>query len=373
MKILSLNYEFPPLGGGAGYVTKAINKILVGKGIHVDLVTMHYNGLKETEIVDGVRVYRIKSLRKKLETCQTPEMLSFVFAAAFFVLKLTAFSGYDLVHSHFAIPTGIIAYLLKKKRNLKYIISVHGSDVPGYNPDRFTFEHRFTRSLLRLIMKNSSMVVPLSYYLKNLIECNISSGLPMRIITNGIEPDAFSVAADRKNMILMTGRLLPRKGFQYALLALEDVLLPGWEVHIAGDGPYRVRLEELAKKSRCKIIFHGWLDRGSQKLKRLYEESKIFILPSEVENAPISLLEGMNAGLAVITTNAAGCSEIAEDAALFVNPRDAGGIKKALLKLAGDEALIRKMGDRARARTRERFSWETITERYIDLYKEVIG
>lgn len=373
MNILSLNYEFPPLGGGGGYVTKAINETLVKKGFSVDLITMHYRGLKREEVINGVRVFRVRSLRKKQETCETAEMMTYVVSAIPFAMRLTKKNSYDLIHSHFVIPTSPIAYVLKKFRGLNYIITVHGSDIPGYNPDRFKFEHKFTTPFLRPIMKNAGMIIPLSGYLKDLIEGNISSDLPLTVIPNGMEPDRFRIDLPRLNRMLMTGRLLPRKGFQHTLEALKDVSLPGWEIHIAGDGPYRKRLETLARESKNKIIFHGWLPKDSEELRDLYERSKIFILPSDVENAPIALLEAMNAGLAVITTNTTGCKEVAGDSGLLVNPRDTAGIKTAILKLVRDDGLIKEMGEKARRRSIECFSWDSIVDRYIEMYKMCAG
>ena len=170
----------------------------------------------------------------------------------------------------------------------------------------------------------------------------------------------------------MTGRLLPRKGFQYALEAMKDVLLPGWEIHIAGDGPYRDQLEMLSKESKNKVVFHGWLSKDSQELKDLYEHSKIFILPSDVENSPISILEAMNAGLAVITTNTTGCLEVAGDSALLVNPRDVANIKEVTLKLIHDNDLLREYGQKARQRSIEHFSWDKIVNRYIAIYNAAV-
>ncbi|MCK5013981.1 MAG: glycosyltransferase family 4 protein [Candidatus Omnitrophica bacterium] len=370
MHILSLNYEFPPLGGGGGYVTKAINERLAKKGFKVDLVTTHYSGLKYEEVLNGARIFRVKSIRKKQATCETPEMLSFVLSAIPFVLDLTKKNKYDVIHCHFAIPTGIVAYTVSKLRGLNYVVTAHGSDVPGHNPHRFTLEHKFTKPLLNMIMKRAKTVVTPSQNLRDSIHRKICADLPIKIIPNGIESDMFSLEKQRNNWILMSGRLLELKGFQYVLAALKDTPLFDWEIHLAGDGPYREKLEALAKEVNTKIVFHGWLPKGSEELKDLYEHSKIFILPSVVENAPISLLEAMNAELAVITTKKTGCQEIAGDSALLVDPHDVDGIKDAILKLAGDENLIKNYGEKARKHSIERFSWNSIVDNYLNVYKE---
>ena len=168
MRILMLNYEYPPLGGGAGPMSKELAENLVKKGHDVDFVTMKYGDWKKEEIINGVRVFRVPCIRQKMATCSTFEMFTYVLSAIKVTLKLTKRKKYDVVHSHFIIPTGIVAYVLKKVRGLDYVISVHGSDVPGYNPDRFGLMHKVTKPLLKLIVRNSKMTVPLSKYSSSL-------------------------------------------------------------------------------------------------------------------------------------------------------------------------------------------------------------
>lgn len=366
-----MNYEFPPLGGGAGDATKTMARALVSRGLTVDVVTMGARGLKPQEIVDGVSVYRVKSLRKKKETAETIEMISFVLAAIPVVLKLTKKNKYDLVHSHFIIPTSILAYILKKIRKLPYLVTVHGSDVPGYNPDRFTFEHLFSRPFLKLIVKDAAVVIPLSDYLKGLIERNISSRCKLKVLSNGIDPNRFSTAAVKNNWLLLSGRHLKRKGFQYLFKAAESLELKGWEIHVAGDGPYRANLVEAAKSVKVKVVFHGWLDKNSTELKTLYEKSKIFVMPSKAENSPISLLEAMNAALAIITANTTGCKEAVGDTALLVSPEDPDQIKECVSRLVQDQALIERLSLAARQRAREKFSLDQVIDSYLEIYKRI--
>lgn len=336
----------------------------------MDLVTTHYRGLKYEEIINGTRIFRIKSLRKRQETCETLEMASFILSAIPFILKLTKKNKYNLIHCHFAIPTGIIAYIVKKLSGLDYIITTHGSDIPGYNPERFQLEHKFTKPLLKSIMKKAKAVIAPSEYLKGLIEKNVCPGTVITVIPNGIKPNMFSVDKQKNNWILMSGRLLERKGFQYALKALKDISLPAWEVHIAGDGPHRNELERLAKEIKNKVVFHGWLHRGHAELKNLYECSKVFILPSEAENASIALLEAMNAELAIVTANTTGCCETVGNTALLVNPRDTNGIKDAILQLTQNNSLIKELGQKARKRSIENYSWDDIIDEYTKICNE---
>ena len=115
MRILMLNYEFPPLGGGASPVSYEIAKGLVELGHSVDVVTMGFKGLPSFECIDGINVYRVRCLRSKKEICKSYEMLSYVISAKLFLGRFLKKHKYDICHCHFIIPTGIVALWVKKK------------------------------------------------------------------------------------------------------------------------------------------------------------------------------------------------------------------------------------------------------------------
>ena len=368
MRILMLNYEYPPLGGGAGPMSKELAENLVKRGNEVDFVTMKYGDWKKDEVINGVHVYRVPCIRQKMATCSTPEMLTYVLSAIKFTLKLTRQKKYDIVHSHFIIPTGIVAYVLKKRRNLDYLISVHGSDVPGYNPDRFGLMHKVTKPLLKLIVRNSKVTVPLSKYLESLIVKNILPDANLKMIPNGIDLDLFDDRM-KKKWIFMSGRLLRRKGFQHVFAALKKVDAPGWEVHITGDGPMRQELESIAKDLKIKVIFHGWLD-DKKDVYKLYEQSSIYCLPSSNENASIALLEAMLSGNAVLTANDTGCVETVGDAGLMVDFGDVDGIADALTKLVGDDDYRTGLGKKGQKRVKDCYGWKNIVDEYERLFGE---
>ena len=367
MKILMLNYEFPPLGGGASPVTYNLARQLVSQGHEIDVVTMHYRELKREEIINGIHVYRVACLRSKKEICYTVEMLTYVISASIFTIRLTRRKRYDIAHCHFIIPTGIIGYLLKKVRGLPYVITSHGSDVQGYNPERFSLQHKIVRPVWKVIVKNAERVVAVSSYFKGLILKSIIMD-NISVIHNGqhIMPQ---VSVKKEDKILLVSRILKRKGFQYFLDALDGFDLKGWEVNIVGDGPY---LGELINKSEdlgLKVNFLGF--KTGKELDELYRKSSIFIFPSTHESFGMVLTEAMATDCAIITTNVSGCEEVIGDAGLLVRPGCSEDIKEALLKLIGDQQLRDELGRKARERVKQ-FSWENIASKYNNVYEEVL-
>jgi len=368
MRILVLNYEYPPLGGGGAPVCRELCRRFAKCGHTVDVVTMGFRGLPACEEADGVRVLRVPALRKRQATCETHEMLSYVVSALPRVIARLRREPYDVIHAHFAIPTGLLAYLATRIVRVPYAITIHGSDIPGFNPDRFTYEHRVTRPLLRTILGRAAWLSASSDFLRKLAVTNVGN-FEFTYLPNGIDVSRLQVCPKKKT-ILMTGRLLQRKGFQHVLTALKEVETD-FEIHIAGDGPMRGRLEALAKTMRPCVVFHGWLDHDSPELKELYETAAIFCLTSERENASISLLEAMLAGAAVVTSNGSGCLETIGDAGLAVPPTDTHALREALLGLMASEMRRNELGTRARQRVMDRFDWDKIASGYLENLEEV--
>jgi len=367
MKILILNYEFPPLGGGASPVGYEIAKRYVQKGYEVDVVTMGYRGLPKEETIDGINIFRVPSLRSRKELCRIHEMLSFVISAIWFLNKRLKKVHYDINHTHFIIPTGIVSLWAKRKFGLDYIITSHGSDVPSYNTDRFTLSHKFSRPILKKVSLNAKKIVSPSRFLKKIMVENIDAKLEKRIevIPNGIDPSVIT-PKDKVKTIVATGRLLPRKGFQYLIKAVSDEDL-GYEVHIFGDGPMMPKLKRMTVVSRTKVILHGWVNNGSEEYRDALGSAAIYCLPSSKENASIALLEGMSAGCAVITSNVSGCPETVGDAGLVVEQKDSRAIKEALISLMTNPEKLKTYQEKARERVMNVFDWDQIINKYINI------
>lgn len=370
MRILTLNYEFPPIGGGGSPVSYELGRELVAQGHDVDVVTMGFNGLPSREVVDGIDVHRVPCVRKRPDVCKTHEMASFVLAALPKVARLTAARAYDVNHTHFIMPTGLLARMLKSWARLPIVVTVHGSDVPGYNPDRFGLEHRMLGPLWRWILNGTDHLISPSRFLEKLVNQR-RTGRPISIIPNGFRYERFRPDRPKERRILLVSRMLPRKGVQHLLAALPDIDLKGFEVDIVGDGPYLPTLRQMAAQQGLPVTFWGWLDNKSPELKDLYERSSIFAFTSEAENFPVVLLEAMAAGQGIVTCDGTGCPEVVGSDALLVPPRRPDRLGEALRRLIEDDQLRFELGRRARARVEQEFGWQGIARRHVALYRDV--
>lgn len=370
MRILMLCYEFPPLGGGGGQFVRGLSSALVERGHDVDLVTMAYRGLPRRETVEGIRVHRVPCVRLKRFHCTVPEVGTYLAASALSTNRRLG-PGYDLVHAHFILPDGFAAWRIRRRTGVPYVITAHGSDVPGYNPHRVKRIHALIQPVWRAVVHDAARVICPSRSLMALIQSHVSEIEPA-IIPNAFEASRFACDSIRLKRILVVTRMLERKGVQHLLEALHGIRLDH-EVHIVGDGPFLDRLKKMADEVSTRVVFHGWLDNRSEALRRLYETSDIFVMPSAAENFPVSLLEAMSAGLAVVTSRGTGCEEVTGDTSVLVTPDDLREVRSAVLGLAADPDRCRRLGRAARARVEGEFGWSRIVGLYEDLYRRHIG
>ena len=369
MKILMLNYEFPPVGGGASPVTFELCRQLVKMGHQVDVVTMRYGGLARFETVDGINIYRTPAIRKRPDICYTHELATYLPGALVRTVRLAKREKYDIIHCHFIVPSGPLAWITSKLTKIPFLITCHGSDVPGHNPDRFGTAHRLITPAWRFLARSGSVLTSPSEFLKTSILENCP-GAQVRVIPNGIYTKQFAPGKKTKS-ILMCSRIFKFKGFQYAIAAVKDMEID-WQVNVVGEGPYLAELRRLAEGSKPEIKFWGWLDKTDKRFYELFGESSIFVFPSEAENFPTVLLEAMAAGMAIITSTAGGCPEVVGDAALLVQPRDAAVIRSNLKRLISSAKLRRQLASAALERV-QRYNWPNVAQQYLNCYNEVIN
>lgn len=365
MRILSITYEYPPIGGGGSVVAAALNEAFVAEGDTVEVVTSAMEGLEREGEVGGVGIHRTACLRKVRHYTTTPEMLTTLWPAYRRAAELIERGRPDILHTHFVFPSGVIAWLLSRRYGIPYVVTAHGSDIPHYNPDRFRRLHILLRPFWRRIVRDAALVVSPSEFLAGLIRRQID--VPISVIPNGFA-SAWQTPRPKRNLVLVVSRLFPRKGVQYFLEAVKE-LGGDWEFVVAGDGPYLDALRRQAARLDAPVRFVGFVEKPA--LYELYQEARILVFPSLRDNFPMVLLEAMEAGCAVITTDAEGCAEVVGNAGIVVESGNSLQINIALRKLMAEPALCTEYSCRARERV-ELFRWPIIGARYRQAFRSVL-
>jgi glycosyltransferase involved in cell wall biosynthesis len=366
VRILTLCYEYRPIGGGGGKVAENLIEQMLARGDEIDLVTMGFRDLPEVERQGRLTIHRVPCGRRKIAVCHPHEMLVYVLRALPLVMRLIRERRYDVVHTHFIFPDGVLATLAARQTGVRFVVTAHGSDVPGYNPDRFQLLHRVLRPVWKPIVHQAECIVCPSEYIRGLL-LKSAPEVESIVIPNGIDVNRYRPAEERSERIVVVSRLVERKGVQYLIRALAD-LEHHHEVCVVGDGPYLPELKALAERLEVPVKFTGFIDNTSASFRQILENSEIFVFTSSAENFPVVLLEAMSAGLCIVTTDDTGCREVVGDAALKVPPHDAGAIREALLKLMNDPARRRLLGRAARERVAKHFTERKVADQYRELY-----
>jgi len=375
MKLLILNSEFPPVGGGAGNASANIAQQMVQQGHEIVLLTLRFRDLPQDKMWSGVRVVRVPAIRKRADRSGVLEQISFILGGIWGSLGLLKSFRPDLVIAFFGVPSGPIAWIMKLLTGIPYIVSMRGGDVPGFRPYDFGTYHRLLAPFLRIIWHGADALVANSQGLGNLALA-FSPHSEIQLIPNGVNLEEY-IPIEREwssPRLLSVGRVVYQKGLDLAMQALAELKTLTWEWTIVGDGNARPELEAMAENLGIKerIRFVGWQEKEA--LTSLYGAANLFLFPSRHEGMPNALLEAMASGLPSIVTEIAGSEELTihEETGLVVPSEDVEMLKNALKLLIPDTKRRQRLGEAARARVETSYSWDDVASRYIQLAEKIL-
>ncbi len=377
MKILLINYEYPPLGGGAGQATAALAREFAAAGHEPLVLTSRFRDQPAEEVVAGVRLVRVPVIRRRADRCTPPEMLTFLASASWTALREIAGWKPDATIAFFGIPSGPVALLLKLTAGAPYVVSLRGGDVPGFQPYDLALFHKLLGPVIRLLWRHAVATVANSGGLKSLGQ-KFAPELPIGVIPNGVNVATFHPAAEQGPhhgpvRLLFVGRVVFQKGLDVlfrALAALPTEL--DWELEIIGDGDARpaLTLEAAQLGIAPRITFSGWQDRAV--IAERYRAADLFVFPSRDEGMPNVVLEAMASGLPIVATAIAGSEELVREGenGHLVPTENAPALADALARLIAQPETRRAMGRASRERIEREYTWARVAACYLDLLRE---
>jgi glycosyltransferase involved in cell wall biosynthesis len=359
MRILLCNYEYPPLGGGGGVVTGFLAGELARRHA-VTVLTSGALGLpRDTVEPGGVRVVRVPvPFRRHTAVATVPSMLAFVARALEAGSRLVGRDGYDIVNTHFVLPTGPVGDRLAHASGIPNVLSLHGGDL--YDPSKRLSPHRHAilRVWIRRLLRRADAVVGQSentinnmrrFYTCDVPATRIPLGIPRPLVHAGSRR-RFG-CHDHEVLLLTIGRLVARKAVHQLIAMMERFRGQPVRLLIVGSGPAADALRaEVGRRA---------LDEHVRLLGQLSEAEKFEVLTiadayvstSQHEGFGLVFLEAMARGLPVVAYDHGGQSDFLRDTETgFVVPlNDLDRFTDRCRRLVESRTLRRALGARARA------------------------
>ncbi len=371
VRILVVNYEYPPVGGGGGRVAAQVAGELARRGHEVRVQTSRTGDLPARQMASGVDIRRVFSFRRKADTCTVPEMAGYVLSNAWPVWQAARSWRPDVMHVHFAVPTGPVAWLAHRFTGIPYVLTAHLGDVPGGAPEQTDHLFRVVKPFTGMIWRDAAAVTAVSTHVAKL--ARDAYGLEPRVILNGIAARATAPpepTADGVLRLLFVGRMSVQKNPVFLAPVLGALRGRPWRAVFLGDGPLRDELRrELARAGvadRCDL--RGWADESEVQAE--LGRSDLLLMPSLSEGLPVAAIEAAARGLALCGSAIPGLADVLEDG---VNGWSCAVNDQA----AWVRALAQAMDDRDALRRRQESSLRLAAKfdlrEIVDAYEETLS
>lgn len=276
----------------------------------------------------------------------------------------------DVIHVHAEGPS---ATLYKaKKAGIKTVVTIHGLDWQRakWGP----FGRAYIKHGERCAVKNADRIIVLSKSMQNYFYETYSR--KTNYVPNGIdrkEERPANYISEKWGLLkdsfyLYVGRIVPEKGLDYLIDAYRRLDTDKCLV-IAGASSdtdvYSRKIQEVAK-SDPRILFTGFVQGIA--LEELYSNAYCYILPSNIEGMPMSLLEAMAYGRCCVTSDIPECAEVISDCGVLFNKGDSSSLLKKLVELQENPCRVEKIGHAAQKRVLDVCSWDTTVRQTLALY-----
>lgn len=287
--------------------------------------------------------------------------------------KIISREKVDIVHTHASFAGRIAG----KLSGCKVIMTRHGLG----SQDNGSIKRTLTKLLSNLFTDH---IIAISRAVKiSLIESGVPGNM-ITIIYNGINLSKFTdvVPTLRKELGLdlnipiigIVARLVPEKGYEYAINAFYHVLktYPEARLVIVGDGNLRESLKKMCidLDIQGKVEFLGY----RRQVESLISDFDVFVLPSISEGLGLALLEAMALGKPVIASEVGGIPEVVKNNSngILVSPGNDKALAESIIKVLSNKTDSRIMGEKGQKTVLEKFSSNAMIEKTIQIYKKIL-
>lgn len=372
MRILVLNHEFPPVGGGGGRAAESICKNLATRGHEIKVLTMYLKGLPREEQRDGYQIIRISSLRTQPFRASFLSMVAYVLAGLWAGLRLVRVFRPDVIHVHFAVPAGALAWMLSRLTRISYVLTAHLGDVPGGVPEKTNDWFRWVFPITRWIWRDASVRVAVSEHTRALALKQYSEEI--LVVPNGMEVNSekpVSIQVNNPPVIVFAGRFMEQKSPLQVVQTLNEIRDIPWNCVMIGDGP----LMPAVKKSIAefglghRFTLTGWIT--PEEVMNWFGKSDILFTPSLSEGLPVVGVQALARGLAIVASRVGGFVDLIDEDqnGYLIENKDEFQVKLQTLLENPSRLLSLRQSSLQKARS---FDIASIAERYEKIFAQVL-
>jgi len=375
MRILVLNHEIPPVGGGGGRAAEDLCRVLAKRGHKIKVLTSHLKGLPYKEQRDGYQIIRIPSLRTQPFRVSFLSMVVYVLAGLWVGFRLIRAFQPELIHVHFAVPAGALAWMLSKITRVPYILTAHLGDVPGGVPEKTTEWFRWVFPFTHSIWHDAGVRVAVSQYTRELALQNYSE--EMVVIPNGVDVAALkpqTIQVNEPPVIVFAGRFMPQKDPLQVVQTLKELTDLSWKCVMIGDGPLLPDVKKMIVESNMqdRFILTSWITPGE--VMQWLNGSDILFMPSLSEGLPIVGVQALAKGLAIIASRVGGFVDLVDEAwnGHLIERNDMVNFSVKLRKLLEDQGYLLSLRHASLEKAKS-FEINRIADQYESIFLEMIG
>ena len=375
MRILVISHEYPPIGGGGGKVAQDLSTAFAAAGNSVRVISAQYGDLPFEETHNGVSIRRIKSGRSQPFRAGILAMAGFVCSGLIAALQEVKSWHPDLIHVHFAVPAGPIAWVVNLFTGVPYVLTAHLGDVPGGTPEKTGKWFKWIFPFTPPIWKRAAKVVAVSEFTRQLALEHYQ--VPIQVIPNGVALENINpqtLSSSTPPGIVFAGRFMQQKDpvrIVETLAACQDL---AWKCSMLGDGPLMPEVKEAIHKAGLENRFDlpGWVT--PEQVKETFLTSDILLMPSLSEGLPVVGVQALSAGLAFAVSKIGGFIDLVEDGVngYLIPPGEDLLWQQSIRQLLSSPQTLLTFR-KASLKIAQRFDLPLIAKSYLQLFDKVLS
>lgn len=363
--------RIPSREGGIEVVVEEFSTRMVKLGHQVTCYNRGGHHVSGKEF-DGERLHEYKGVKLKTVPTINRKGLTAV-SSSFFAALASAFGRYDVVHIHAEGPAAMC--WIPKLFGKRVVVTIHGLD---WQREKWKngFGSKYIHLGEKMAVKFADEIIVLSKGVQEYFQKTY--GRKTLFIPNGVNRPVLRKAdliknkfgIDKDGYLLFLGRIVPEKGIRYLLQAYKQLHTDKKLVIAGGASDTDDFLKEIQTLSAGddRIIFTGFV--AGRALEELYSNAYLYLLPSDLEGMPLSLLEAMSYGNCCVVSDIAECAEVVEDKAVTFQKSNVQDLTEKLQRLCDAPATVQKYKNEAADFICGKYNWDEITQKTLAVYED---